>query len=206
MTAKKDSLKSHKADFGKLWQEEVVTIMNWVRSAEQKVNVTKSHNKVENDVMDGSSETKRANKPLMEKRRRARINSSLALLKTLIIESTSKTNPPSSNGGLKQKHAKLEKAGKGNQLNLFDDFSLKDFFFPFRFAFLTFSRHSRNNSERISKAQNSTEPRYREVSCWLRFVHSRGGKVLSCLIRFVPPRTFKASNWTFFLAIDYFKV
>jgi hairy and enhancer of split 1 len=61
--------------------------------------------------MDGV-ETKRANKPLMEKRRRARINSSLALLKTLIIESTTKTAPTSN--GLKQKHAKLEKAGNRN--------------------------------------------------------------------------------------------
>nr|XP_018911558.1 PREDICTED: transcription factor HES-1-like isoform X1 [Bemisia tabaci] len=44
---------------------------------------------------------KRANKPLMEKRRRARINKSLAVLKTLILDSarTEKT-----------KHSKLEKA------------------------------------------------------------------------------------------------
>ncbi|XP_050542989.1 transcription factor HES-1-like isoform X2 [Daktulosphaira vitifoliae] len=44
---------------------------------------------------------KRANKPLMEKRRRARINQSLALLKTLILDSTRTENT---------KHSKLEKA------------------------------------------------------------------------------------------------
>ncbi|XP_050542990.1 transcription factor HES-1-like isoform X3 [Daktulosphaira vitifoliae] len=42
-----------------------------------------------------------ANKPLMEKRRRARINQSLALLKTLILDSTRTENT---------KHSKLEKA------------------------------------------------------------------------------------------------
>ncbi|XKL65305.1 hypothetical protein PGB90_008725 [Kerria lacca] len=44
---------------------------------------------------------KRANKPLMEKRRRARINQSLALLKTLILDSTKNDNT---------RHSKLEKA------------------------------------------------------------------------------------------------
>jgi hypothetical protein len=68
--------------------------------------------KLEKEILMDGVETKRANKPLMEKRRRARINSSLALLKTLIIESTSKTTPTSN--GLKQKHAKLEKAGNKN--------------------------------------------------------------------------------------------
>ena len=49
---------------------------------------------------------KRTNKPLMEKRRRARINQSLAILKALILESTAKTKP---NDG-QTKHSKLEKA------------------------------------------------------------------------------------------------
>ncbi|XP_017299733.1 transcription factor HES-1-A [Diaphorina citri] len=44
---------------------------------------------------------KRANKPLMEKRRRARINQSLALLKALILDSAKTENT---------KHSKLEKA------------------------------------------------------------------------------------------------
>ncbi|XP_065206574.1 transcription factor HES-1-like [Planococcus citri] len=44
---------------------------------------------------------KKANKPLMEKRRRARINQSLALLKTLILDSTKNDNT---------RHSKLEKA------------------------------------------------------------------------------------------------
>lgn len=51
----------------------------------------------------------------MEKRRRARINQSLAILKALILESTK--SQPSANGGVKQadgpnssKHTKLEKA------------------------------------------------------------------------------------------------
>lgn len=57
-----------------------------------------------------SGEPKRANKPLMEKRRRARINQSLAVLKALIVESTAKNSK--SVDGQKQKHSKLEKAGK----------------------------------------------------------------------------------------------
>lgn len=55
-----------------------------------------------------SGEPKRANKPLMEKRRRARINQSLAVLKALIVESTTKNSK--SVDGQKQKHSKLEKA------------------------------------------------------------------------------------------------
>lgn len=47
------------------------------------------------------SEPRRANKPLMEKRRRARINQSLAALKTLILDSAKAENT---------KHSKLEKA------------------------------------------------------------------------------------------------
>ncbi|XP_058446462.1 uncharacterized protein LOC131427359 [Malaya genurostris] len=49
---------------------------------------------------------KRTNKPLMEKRRRARINQSLAILKALILESTVKTKT----GDGQTKHSKLEKA------------------------------------------------------------------------------------------------
>ncbi|XP_067005673.2 transcription factor HES-1 [Anabrus simplex] len=47
------------------------------------------------------SDGRRANKPLMEKRRRARINQSLAVLKTLILDSARLENT---------KHSKLEKA------------------------------------------------------------------------------------------------
>lgn len=55
-------------------------------------------------------EPKRANKPLMEKRRRARINQSLAVLKALIVESNAKNCKTVD--GQKQKHTKLEKAGE----------------------------------------------------------------------------------------------
>ncbi|XP_019873292.2 transcription factor HES-1-B-like [Aethina tumida] len=48
-----------------------------------------------------AAEPRRANKPLMEKRRRARINQSLAALKTLILDSAKADNT---------KHSKLEKA------------------------------------------------------------------------------------------------
>ncbi|KAF2898802.1 hypothetical protein ILUMI_07366 [Ignelater luminosus] len=48
-----------------------------------------------------SSEPRRANKPLMEKRRRARINQSLAALKALILDTAKAENT---------KHSKLEKA------------------------------------------------------------------------------------------------
>ncbi|XP_055709963.1 uncharacterized protein LOC129805810 [Phlebotomus papatasi] len=54
-----------------------------------------------------SDNLKRTNKPLMEKRRRARINQSLAILKALILEST-KNNSKNSEG--QPKHTKLEKA------------------------------------------------------------------------------------------------
>ncbi|EDW78111.2 uncharacterized protein Dwil_GK24825 [Drosophila willistoni] len=52
--------------------------------------------------------SKRTNKPLMEKRRRARINQSLAILKALILESTKNQN--AKNGDGQAKHTKLEKA------------------------------------------------------------------------------------------------
>nr|ABO93449.1 hairy-enhancer-of-split 1 [Strigamia maritima] len=48
-----------------------------------------------------ASEARRSNKPLMEKRRRARINHSLTELKTLILNAVKKDN---------SKHSKLEKA------------------------------------------------------------------------------------------------
>lgn len=48
-----------------------------------------------------AAEPRRANKPLMEKRRRARINQSLAALKTLILDAAKADNA---------KHSKLEKA------------------------------------------------------------------------------------------------
>lgn len=55
-----------------------------------------------------SESLKRTNKPLMEKRRRARINQSLAILKALILESAKTNNPKSADG--QPKHTKLEKA------------------------------------------------------------------------------------------------
>lgn len=56
-----------------------------------------------------NSTTKRTNKPLMEKRRRARINQSLAILKALILEST-KANSTKTGDVHQPKHTKLEKA------------------------------------------------------------------------------------------------
>jgi Helix-loop-helix DNA-binding domain len=53
------------------------------------------------------AQEKRTNKPLMEKRRRARINQSLAILKALILESNAK-NTKTQDG--QSKHSKLEKA------------------------------------------------------------------------------------------------
>lgn len=55
---------------------------------------------------------KRANKPLMEKRRRARINQSLAVLKALILEAANQRSGSAvgANGTAGAKHAKLEKA------------------------------------------------------------------------------------------------
>lgn len=54
---------------------------------------------------------KRTNKPLMEKRRRARINQSLAVLKALILESTKSNNSSKGADSTHQpKHTKLEKA------------------------------------------------------------------------------------------------
>ncbi|XP_030377693.1 uncharacterized protein LOC115626454 [Scaptodrosophila lebanonensis] len=53
--------------------------------------------------------SKRTNKPLMEKRRRARINQSLAILKALILESTKHQNAKNGDGQA-TKHTKLEKA------------------------------------------------------------------------------------------------
>lgn len=61
---------------------------------------------------------KRTNKPLMEKRRRARINQSLAILKALILESTKapanglkgEAAAVVGSGSTSNKHTKLEKA------------------------------------------------------------------------------------------------
>ncbi|KAH8263602.1 hypothetical protein KR044_011346 [Drosophila immigrans] len=54
--------------------------------------------------------SKRTNKPLMEKRRRARINQSLAILKALILESTKHQNAKNGQDQGQAKHTKLEKA------------------------------------------------------------------------------------------------
>lgn len=72
----------------------------------------------------GEPEPKRTSKPLMEKRRRARINQSLAVLKALIVEASTKNK---SVDGTKQKHVKLEKAGKSNffLLNDFCDWDIE---------------------------------------------------------------------------------
>lgn len=64
------------------------------------------------------SSIKRTNKPLMEKRRRARINQSLAILKALILESSKSSAAPNGKSGSataapdggQAKHTKLEKA------------------------------------------------------------------------------------------------
>jgi hypothetical protein len=98
----------------------------------------------------GQVQEKRTNKPLMEKRRRARINQSLAILKALILESNAK-NTKAPDG--QSKHSKLEKAdileltvrhfqrhrnldnpGKKNafDLNPFDLCIQPDFIFPLK--------------------------------------------------------------------------
>ncbi|XP_014290043.1 transcription factor HES-4 isoform X2 [Halyomorpha halys] len=61
----------------------------------------RSHAPDSSTAIDKSSTNRRANKPLMEKRRRARINQSLAVLKALILDSAKMENT---------KHSKLEKA------------------------------------------------------------------------------------------------
>lgn len=75
-----------------------------------KLTQTSNNNSNSGTTVVESAEPKRANKPLMEKRRRARINQSLAVLKALIVEANTKNNK--SADGSKQKHVKLEKAGK----------------------------------------------------------------------------------------------
>lgn len=89
MTAKKDSSKANKFELAS------GGIIKLSPTSNQAMNIE-------------SGEPKRANKPLMEKRRRARINQSLAVLKALIVESTTKTSKTVD--GQKQKHSKLEKA------------------------------------------------------------------------------------------------
>lgn len=59
------------------------------------------------NVSSSQEALKRTNKPLMEKRRRARINQSLAILKALILESTKSTSKGTDG---QTKHTKLEKA------------------------------------------------------------------------------------------------
>ncbi|KAL7043938.1 hypothetical protein ACKWTF_001711 [Chironomus riparius] len=88
MTAKKDSTKANKFELG----------------AGIKLAPTSNANSMNIE----GSEPKRANKPLMEKRRRARINQSLAVLKALIVETNAKNCKTVD--GQKQKHTKLEKA------------------------------------------------------------------------------------------------
>lgn len=67
----------------------------------------------------------------MEKRRRARINQSLAVLKALIVEASTKSNKAAD--GSKQKHVKLEKAGKGKiyKVDTFKNYSKKFLLFKF---------------------------------------------------------------------------
>lgn len=71
-----------------------------VNSSNNKNNSSNNSNSV-SLVSSRPSDGRRANKPLMEKRRRARINQSLAVLKTLILDSARLENT---------KHSKLEKA------------------------------------------------------------------------------------------------
>lgn len=61
----------------------------------------RSHAPDSSTAIDKTTNNRRANKPLMEKRRRARINQSLAVLKALILDSAKMENT---------KHSKLEKA------------------------------------------------------------------------------------------------
>lgn len=75
------------------------------------------HHDQSSSVSPSLSSIKRTNKPLMEKRRRARINQSLAILKALILESakasTSTNGKPGAASGTadgQPKHTKLEKA------------------------------------------------------------------------------------------------
>lgn len=75
-----------------------------------KLGATSTQTMSSNSPSDTPTEPKRANKPLMEKRRRARINQSLAVLKSLIVESNVKSNNCKVNDGQKPKHSKLEKA------------------------------------------------------------------------------------------------
>uniref|UniRef100_A0A1B6CTN5 BHLH domain-containing protein n=1 Tax=Clastoptera arizonana TaxID=38151 RepID=A0A1B6CTN5_9HEMI len=75
-------------------------------SAYKTGNINKKSAKVTGITLSSTSlglsrDGRRANKPLMEKRRRARINQSLAVLKTLILDSAKMENT---------KHSKLEKA------------------------------------------------------------------------------------------------
>lgn len=68
----------------------------------------KSEIGLEDTITVGETGVKRTNKPLMEKRRRARINQSLQILKAMIVEANTKNVNKSGDG--QQKHNKLEKA------------------------------------------------------------------------------------------------
>lgn len=63
---------------------------------------------LEDTITVGETGVKRTNKPLMEKRRRARINQSLQILKAMIVEANTKNVSKAGDG--QQKHNKLEKA------------------------------------------------------------------------------------------------
>ncbi|EAT36910.1 AAEL011056-PA, partial [Aedes aegypti] len=96
MTAKKDKdYKGHKHGSGK-----------FATALSSKLDAHLQNGNTAAGLITSQDPLKRTNKPLMEKRRRARINQSLAILKALILESTVKTK----SGDGQTKHSKLEKA------------------------------------------------------------------------------------------------
>lgn len=118
MTAKKDKdYKGHKHGSGKylLQSSHYDVYRSYRSSASPEISATALSSKLDAHLQNGNTASgiitsqdplKRTNKPLMEKRRRARINQSLAILKALILESTVKTK----SGDGQTKHSKLEKA------------------------------------------------------------------------------------------------
>lgn len=113
-------------------------------------------------------EPKRANKPLMEKRRRARINQSLAVLKALIVESNAKNCKAVD--GQKQKHTKLEKAGKCPWWTAFNHSFNHAFFIPLDILEITvreFQRHRNLECPEIDKYRAGYSDCAREVARYL---------------------------------------
>lgn len=130
-----------------------------------------------------SGEPKRANKPLMEKRRRARINQSLAVLKALIVESTTKNSK--SIDGQKQKHSKLEKAGKTQTFR-------SQWLLIYQLCLL--NRHPWNHRPRVSASSQSRKSRDQQIPRRLCWLCERGRPILSNAR--APPKCDRAvSEW-----------